>query len=182
LIDFFPRPNSKIVDAQVQNEKLSGVKLGTVSQRGTLKKWLVRRVECIRGEIEVDVKVFPAFNYAQDKHTTEVTDRRGEASEGELRQKVIFKSKDLSLELHATIDCGDDPREACPLLVFSRKDENSPLGEGVTASFKLKEGQAVSFVLRDHESEGDVDHITTPVIDQMQSDTQIYWFNWISQR
>jgi len=61
------------------------------------------------------------------------------------------------------------------------KDENSPLGEGVTASFKLKEGQAVSFVLRDHESEGDVGHVTTPVIDQIQSDTQIYWFNWISQ-
>ncbi|KAF2807860.1 glycosyl hydrolase [Mytilinidion resinicola] len=181
LIDFFPRPNSKILDAQVLNEKLFGARRGGVPQRLMLKKWLVRRVECIRGEIEVDVEVFPAFNYAQDKHTTEVTDQRGETSEGELRQKVIFRSNDLTLELNATIDCGDDPQEGCPLLVFSKKDEKSPLGQGVSASFKLKEGQAVSFVLRDHENDDDIEHITTLLIDQTQSDTQTYWFNWISQ-
>ncbi|KAF2495191.1 hypothetical protein BU16DRAFT_383239 [Lophium mytilinum] len=181
LIDFFPRPNSRILDAQALNEIVSGAKRGVVPQRLMLKKWLCRRVECIRGEVEVDVEVFPAFNYAQDKHTTEVTNQRGETSEGELRQKVIFRSKDLTLELNATVDCGEDPAEGCPLLVFSKKDENSPLGQGVSATFKLKEGQAVSFVLRDHENDDDIEHITTTLIDQTQSDTQTYWFNWISQ-
>jgi hypothetical protein len=33
-----------------------------VTERPDLKKWLVRRVECMRGHIDVNVEVFPAFS------------------------------------------------------------------------------------------------------------------------
>lgn len=86
----------------------------------------------------------------------------------------------MSLELHATIDCGDNDEE-CPNLLFTRDTECSKLGEGIKAQFTLHEGQAVSFVLRDHPpAEPDL-HITTAVLDRVQKDTLKFWFNWISQ-
>lgn len=180
LVDFFPRPNSKIVATQIRNEKVAGAKWNAISERATLKKWLVRRVECIRGAVDVDLEVFPAFNYAQDEHTTEVFSPKGSVK-GECRQRVIFKSKSLALELNATIDC--DPLGESPALHFHKKNEKSPLGEGITTTFHLKEGQAVSFVLRDHTVDGETDHehITTALLDQVQFDTQNFWFNWISK-
>ena len=57
------------------------------------------------------------------------------------------------------------------------------MGEGIATTFHLKEGQAVSFVLRDHTADGETDHehITTALLDQIQFDTQNFWFNWISK-
>jgi len=69
LVDFFPRPNSKIVATQIRNEKVAGAKWNAISERATLKKWLVRRVECIRGAVDVDLEVFPAFS---ELNTSEV--------------------------------------------------------------------------------------------------------------
>ena len=69
LVDFFPRPNSKIVAAQIRNEKVAGAKWNAIPERATLKKWLVRRVECIRGAVDVDLEVFPAFS---EPNTSEV--------------------------------------------------------------------------------------------------------------
>lgn len=183
LVDFFPRPNSKIIAARTQNERVAGAKTNSTLDRATLKKWLVRRVECIRGAVDVDLEVFPAFNYAQDKHTTEIFSPKDSPVKGECPQRVVFKSSSLALELNATIDCGDDPSEECPALFFHKKDEKSSLGEGITTTFHLKEGQAVSFVLRDHaaDEERDHEHITTTLINQVQLDTQNFWFNWISK-
>lgn len=35
---------------------------GNVAERPDLKKWLVRRVECMRGHVDVNVEVLPAFS------------------------------------------------------------------------------------------------------------------------
>lgn len=172
LTDFFPRP--------LKSEKLDPL-LGRAAKqdpRTELKKWLVRRVECVRGNIDVNVEVFPAFNYAQDSHTTEVVPSKG-VSKDESQQIVHFRSEKQSLELVATIDCGDE--SPCPVLAFTKKHiEGCSLGDGVTATINLKEGQSVSFVLRDLE-EHDQESISTPLLDQVQKDTSVYWFNWISK-
>ena len=150
VVDFFPRPNDKSWDAKYHANVVASNHTGSVPERPDLKKWLVRRVECMRGKVDVCVEVFPAFNYAQDKHTTEIADM-GRSAQGRGLQRVIFRSKDLSLELNATIDCGDAPDGVCPRVVFEKSPEPQDLGVGVTANFTLEEGQAVSFILRDAE-------------------------------
>ncbi|KAL1311028.1 hypothetical protein AAFC00_001246 [Neodothiora populina] len=177
LLDFFPRPASP--------EKLSAV-LDKASDKprpvqapsAPLKKWLVRRVECIRGEVELDIEVFPAFNYARDDHTTDIKKRGCE--ERECHESVVFKSKSLSLELYATVDCGEQPDGSCPSMSFQKKTNESYLGEGVTARVSLQEGQAISFVLKDYDDKND-ENITTALVDQVQRDTTTFWFNWISR-
>jgi hypothetical protein len=66
VVDFFPRPNNKAMDAEFHARVLRGKQRGEVlnerDERPDLKKWLVRRVECMRGEIDVDVELFPAFS------------------------------------------------------------------------------------------------------------------------
>jgi GH15 family glucan-1,4-alpha-glucosidase len=66
VVDFFPRPNDKSADAEFHACVLKGKQNGEVlsggMERKDLKKWLVRRVECMRGEVGVDVELFPAFS------------------------------------------------------------------------------------------------------------------------
>ncbi|RDI77488.1 hypothetical protein Vi05172_g12482 [Venturia inaequalis] len=184
LIDFLPRPAKGSATADPKfgpsgtSRELRRLERSTDPE---LKKWLIRRVECIRGEVEIDVEVLPAFNYAQDTHMTKIVSKERKTLQGEHSQHVIFTSKDLSLELSATIDCGDSPEEACPNLNFQQKEKASVLGDSITANFVLKEGQAISFVLRDHTASNEQDPITTSLLDRIQRETQTFWFNWISQ-
>jgi len=140
----------------------------------------VRRVECIRGECAVDVEVFPAFNYAQDSHTTKIVDVK-DSRNGECGQTVQFRSKSLSLQLCATIDCGEFSAAHCPELKWQKfTPSNTTLGEGIRTQVTLKEGQGVSFVLRDLEDDQE-EHITTTSIDTVQKDTSKFWYSFINQ-
>ncbi|KAJ4383546.1 hypothetical protein N0V86_001599 [Didymella sp. IMI 355093] len=173
VVDFLPRPNNKAMDTEYHAKVIASKHNGDIPERSDLKQWLVRRVECMRGEVDVNVEVCPAFNYAQDKHTTEILNY-GEG--GEHDQRVVFKSKDLSLQLNTTIDCGEDDT-ACPRLSFMKTSGNE-LGNAVTTSFRLTEGQAVSFILRDADDH-EPDHIDTNLVDKLQMDTVKYWNRWI---
>lgn len=59
LLDFFPRPSVKTLVSQVGPDGAVKATGRATENRSMLKKWLVRRVECIRGSIDVDVEVFP---------------------------------------------------------------------------------------------------------------------------
>ncbi|KAI8939089.1 hypothetical protein NX059_004928 [Plenodomus lindquistii] len=177
VLDFFPRPNNPTLDAEYHNRVLTSDHTGNVPERPDLKKWLVRRVECIRGSVDVKVAVSPAFNYAQDKHTTEIIDL-DTTEQGHGLQKVTFRSKNLALELNATIDGGDEEDNTCPKVAFEKSVEPQALGEGVTATFRLDEGQAVSFILRDIE-DNSTDIIDTALVNELQMSTHRYWARWI---
>lgn len=185
-----PRPNSKSGDTEYHAQVIASKHTGDVLERPDLKKWLVRRVECMRGEVDVHVEVCPAFSehkspdtiiqadfsidYAQDKHTTEILDSDGQEKH---HHRAVFRSATLSLQLNATIDCGEDGI-GCPRVSFM-KTPGTALGHAVTASFRLVEGQAVSFILRDAD-ETDPDHIDTALVDRLQMDTVKYWNRWIN--
>jgi len=178
VLDFFPRPKKSedlhiVVDNKSKNSHV------VTDPNGVLKKWLVRRVECIRGECEVIVEILPAFHYAQDAHTTEIVDL-SESPDCEVDQVVHFKSKNLSLQLNATVHCGEHVDEHKPKLVWQKMEHRTELGEGVTARLIIKEGQRVSFVLRDLNDEQEK-HITTTMLDGVQKDTSSFWYNWISK-
>ena len=78
---------------------------------------LIRRVVCVRGEMEFRLECEPRFDYGRDHHEVVV------AEEG-----ALFRSPDLSLALGAPI----------PL---------SSSGAGVSATFTLTAGESATFVL-----------------------------------
>jgi hypothetical protein len=119
------------------------------------------------------------IDYAQDKHTTDIQALKN-CKQGQCHQRVVFSSDSLSLELDATIDCGDEEDMPCPRVVFEKSSTPSSLGDGVTASFRLQEGQAISFILRDAEDRSP-DLIDTTMVNELQTSTHEYWYRWISQ-
>jgi hypothetical protein len=118
-------------------------------------------------------------DYAQDKHTTEIVDLSN-CKQGQGHQQIIFGSENLSLELSTTIDRGDEEDRPCPTIVFKKAPTPASLGDGVIATFRLYEGQAVSFVLRDA-SDHSPELIDTALVDELQTSTHEYWVRWISQ-
>ncbi|CAA9957174.1 Glycosyl hydrolase [Pyrenophora teres f. maculata] len=179
VVDFFPRPNDKTYDVSYHANVITSDHTGNIPERPDLHKWLVRRVECMRGTVDVNVEVFPAFNYAQDNHTTEIC-ALDKAAGGSCLQRVTFTSKDLALELNATIDCGEEQENVCPEVVFEKTPQSQGLGDGVTASFTLYEGQAVSFILRDA-ADHSPDIIESAQVNELQLNTQKFWARWIQQ-
>ncbi|KAK5135740.1 hypothetical protein LTR08_004726 [Meristemomyces frigidus] len=179
LTDFFPRPKHLTpLEALDKEHRIENVSASD-GEAGQLRKWLVRRVECVRGHVDVDVKCLPAFNYARDQHAIRISAEH-DHRDGEAGQHVVFRSKQLSLELLAIVGSGNEGEEV-PKVLFEEA-KGSGLGSACTAQFRMIEGQQVSFVLRDGEGEvEDTTHITTALLDRVQQQTRNYWSGWIQQ-
>lgn len=61
VVDFFPRPYNNSADHDYSRNLPDDLKVGK-GPLGGLKKWLIRRVQCMRGEVDVAVEVHPAFS------------------------------------------------------------------------------------------------------------------------
>ncbi|UCC71442.1 MAG: glycoside hydrolase family 15 protein [Gemmatimonadota bacterium] len=83
--------------------------------------WLVRRVQIVRGSMSFCIECNPAFNYARDRHDTDISP-----------QGACFHAPGLSLGLVTDVPLRQD-------------------GTGVTAEFSLEHGQTAVFVLRELE-------------------------------
>ncbi|KAI8302509.1 hypothetical protein K4K59_000497 [Colletotrichum sp. SAR11_240] len=177
LVDFFPRPKTATVLAK--SNRQSAFRETTKIQE-KLKKWLVRRVECIRGRLEMDIELFPAFQYATEPHVTTIvqqTHTRGNPSKA-----VTFHSEHYKLQLDVTVDAeSDDGAAAAPSVTFTKQKRDDMLSEGVVAHIAIEEGQAISLVLRNDIPDHVTEDITTAVLDGQQHDTQSFWYNWISK-
>ena len=127
-----------------------------------------------------DVEIFPAFGYAKDPHTTEILQDCIDACAGQSKM-VTFHSKDVKLQLDVTIDKGDEHDGSCPSVAFKKVKHPKMLGEGLVAKIEIREGQAISFTIRNDIPDHITKDITSAVLDLQQHDTQTYWYNWISK-
>ncbi|KAK4110480.1 glycoside hydrolase family 15 protein [Canariomyces notabilis] len=177
LVDFFPRP--KHAKVLWKGPKQSAYREMTSVQE-ELKRWLVRRVECIRGRLQLDVEIFPAFDYATEPHVTTILQEEG-IPHGPQSKTVTFHSKNVQLQLDVSVDRGEDESNGWPIVRFKKVMRPGMLGEGVVACIDVSEGQAVSFVLRNDVPHHNTENITSAVLDTQQHDTQTYWYNWISK-
>lgn len=181
VVDFFPRPINPIAPEKAGMRRRGHARTTSRPTNDQVKQWLVRRVECIRGTSEVEMQILPAFNYARDAHEVTLITKHGVQVEDGAKtthQVALFTSKDLTLRLEATIDCGDDGLD-CPIVRFS-KIPGAKLGDALISTFRLREGQAVSFVLREHSASSN-QALSTILLDTLQHETQLFWYNWISK-
>ncbi|KGQ08783.1 hypothetical protein BBAD15_g5884 [Beauveria bassiana D1-5] len=176
LIDFFPRPRStKVVSRSTSDQ---GLFREAASVQAELKKWLVRRVECVRGFLTIDVEIFPAFGYGQEIHVTTIhQDAQGPVAD---KSKVAtFHSKDTKLQLDVVAESANGKTR--PNITFTKQQRNGMLGEGLVARVEIRAGEALSFVVR-NDIDNHVDEIvTTELLDMQQHDTQVFWQDFIAQ-
>ncbi|MEM8535079.1 MAG: glycoside hydrolase family 15 protein, partial [Chloroflexota bacterium] len=120
--------------------------------RASGHRQLIRRVSVIRGTMQFEMECHPAFNYARDDHSVEVT------ADG-----VSFHSKDLSLGLATNIPIKQD-------------------GHAARASFTLNEGDTVAFVLREvARGEGCGATLEVNRAEELFRQTVTYWRTWLSK-
>jgi len=114
---------------------------------------VVRHARVFRGSVALRMECRPAFNYARDRHRTEVTP-----------QGARFRSDALGLELAASRRLRQD-------------------GGAVVSEFVLEEGQAATFVLRPCTDGTDevIRPISDAEWLEMAMATADYWRGWISR-
>lgn len=113
---------------------------------------LVRRVSVVRGAMTFRMECYPAFNYAQDDHQTQVT-----------RDGACFFSPGLSLGLATRVPLKRD-------------------GKGVGAEFRLEEGETAVFVLRDVSLESGCGiSLSEQEAMEGFKETVEYWRRWTSK-
>ncbi|TDZ73161.1 Uncharacterized protein CTRI78_v001294 [Colletotrichum trifolii] len=173
VVDFFPRPKTATVISKATRQSAFRE---TIKIQEELKKWLVRRVECIRGRLAMDIELFPAFHYATEPHKTTIIS--GHHTTGTPSRAVTFESEHYKLQLDVTVDAESD---VAPTITFRTERRSGMLGDGVVAHIEIEEGQAVSFVLRNDMPNHVTENISTAVLDGQQHDTQSFWYNWISK-
>ncbi|KAI9673905.1 MAG: hypothetical protein M1817_002111 [Caeruleum heppii] len=171
VIDFFTRPAPpprSLVEADPKVKQRS-------RQSSAVQNWLIRRVQCIRGTEEVDVEVFPAFNYAQSPHETELIQQGGRLS------GVLFKSEKTCLRLDVTIDSEDVDDGQYPELSFRLENRSPLLGKGLRVRACLSEGQRLSLSLREQTGQENIKPLRDSDLDWAQSNTHNYWHHWIAK-
>ncbi len=120
--------------------------------RGNGRHQVVRRVSVVRGSLTFRLNCQPAFNYARDPHTTEVT-----------AVGVCFRSPALSLGMATRV----------PL---------KPDGAGVSADFTLHEGQTAVFVLQEiAQGAGCGITLAEEEAHELFKKTVEYWRRWLSK-
>lgn len=146
ITDYLPRP------------RIDKGPSGSSSATKPLLPWLVRRVDCIRGSLPMQMQCAPAFNYGLSAHATSIVDddtipafrTGGNASQ----KKALFQSDSLALDLRyvsevneASTECDHitAPEITLEILDLSKKGHK---GFAAQSNFTLREGQCVTFVLR----------------------------------
>ncbi|GJN83634.1 glycosyl hydrolase [Purpureocillium lilacinum] len=176
LLDFFPRP--KEAQVATKDYKQSAWR-EAIRVPEELKKWLVRRVECIRGTMTLDIELFPAFGYGLVPHVTTLR-KDTHTMHDHVSKVATFHSAGEKLQLDVALQNGDDKR-SCPRVSFKKTTRPGMQGDGLQATIVINEGESISFVLRNDSNQHVTEHITSSVLDNQQHDTQQYWFNFISQ-
>ncbi|MCZ6550707.1 MAG: glycoside hydrolase family 15 protein [candidate division NC10 bacterium] len=120
--------------------------------KGTGQHQLIRRVSVVRGAMPFRMECYPAFNYARDDHQMQLTP-----------DGACFYSQTLSLGLATRVPLKQD-------------------GKGVSAEFRLEEGQTAVFLLQDIPA-GTGCGISLSEQEAMESfkNTVEYWRRWISK-
>ena len=113
---------------------------------------IIRRVRGINGFVKMRMECFPAFNYARDSHTLQITD-----------EGATFNSKNISMDLDSTL----------PLV---KKDQMAIL------EFTISQDDSEVFILRQTLGGNKEDRqLVVRQVEEDLHDTILYWRTWISR-
>lgn len=126
-----------------------------IKQEGTAthQHHIMRSVHVVRGSMPFEMTCRPAFNYARDPHTVQIS-----------HDGAIFHSHSFSMGLASTVPLEDDGQN------------------GVQAKFVLHEGQWAYFVLESAKDTDIAPQRFSPRHQRaLFKETMLYWQQWLSQ-
>ena len=148
------------------------------------EKWsgstLVRKLECVRGKMSVDIELCPRPDYARDTGSIEGTQVRRE--DGIYHQKIIWvPGEDDRVdpgdvpEFFATY-CTHDKPLSTPPKMFQLATPKGTRMRSCRARFDLEEGQQIYMIMCNRRV---APHLTKELIHNLEDETYKFWSNWI---
>ncbi|CAK41144.1 uncharacterized protein An12g03070 [Aspergillus niger] len=138
---------------------------------------MVRKAECVRGEMEIEIELFPAFNYARDSHVAQQSSASDDAI-----QVYHFQAESQNLVVSVLGDRGDISGDDSDLSIeFELSDRPGHLGPGLVGKVTLKEGQSITMLLHDQESITCNVEDLAPYLQQIERTTGDFWSDWTSK-
>jgi GH15 family glucan-1,4-alpha-glucosidase len=114
---------------------------------------IIRAVRVVRGQLTFELSCRPAFNYARDPHTVQLSERG-----------AVFQHKDLSLGIFSSTPLEEDGHG------------------GVAATFTLQQDQWAYFLLESTgEQASEPPHLSHAQYQKILQDTKHYWRTWLAQ-
>ncbi|KAH8696260.1 putative glycosyl hydrolase [Talaromyces proteolyticus] len=177
LYDFFPVSNVKSPQSDRHLTGYCGCTEpgGNRWKTGARHSGIVRRLECGRGEMELKMELFPAFNYAQDGHTVR-SNLSNETSQNKL-QTVYFDGLQERLQLDIWVDSRREG-PGHPKTVFRLEDRPGFLGPGLVADIHMEEGQDIIFVLHSPEKAIPGSAQIASYLSRLETETFEFWTDW----
>ncbi|PWY69627.1 glycosyl hydrolase [Aspergillus sclerotioniger CBS 115572] len=138
---------------------------------------LVRKAECVRGQMEIEIELFPAFNYARDSHTAYPSFTAGDGL-----QVYHFQAAAQNLQVSILEDKGDLHTDSSDFNIQLELSERAGhLGPGLVGKVTLKEGQSITLLLHDQESITSDVQVLAPYLQQIERITGDFWSDWTSK-
>jgi GH15 family glucan-1,4-alpha-glucosidase len=130
--------------------------------------------------MEMNIEVFPAFNYARDRHKGSWVTLQN--SNGFLKE-YSFESQTQSLRLSiiSSSDVSLEPPDVIPPVDLRLQEQQGSNGPGLHASVKMKEGQSISFVLHDPETILPQEDRLQEYQEKLERETLDFWADWIAR-
>jgi len=123
------------------------------AQEHTKHHRIIRAVRVVRGQLAFELICRPAFNYARDTHTVQLSER-----------EAVFQHQDLSLGLFASTPLEEDGHG------------------GVASTFTLQQDHWAYFLLESTgEQASEPPHLSHAQYQKILLDTKNYWRAWLSQ-
>lgn len=136
---------------------------------------LIRKVACTTGQVDMVVELFPAFNYARDKHTTLCDHEKCTMGPG--LHTITFKSETQQLLVEIHVDSKDEKGYGFPAVDLELQDKPSLNGRGLYAKLRMSMEQSVTFVIHTHDTTiPDTD--IGPYIGRLEQETFDFWTSW----
>ncbi|KAL3456750.1 Six-hairpin glycosidase-like protein [Aspergillus heterothallicus] len=181
LLDYFPVAPKRSGHSGLSDKTLSGYcpcnEPGiSHPESGLQHSALIRKVDCSRGSMDLQVEVFPAFNYAREIHT--VTGGLNDDLSANQLQTLTFESATEKIQLQIIAGSSDPANIGYPSAQFSLEGRDSYQSKGLVATLRLAKGQTVSFVV--HSSQRTMPDEASAVqhLSRMEEETFDYWTNW----
>lgn len=178
MLDFFPVSNKKSVQS---GRVLSGHCPCNETGANRFKSGLrhssvIRKLECSRGNVSLDVELFPAFNYARDPHNARAN-LHNDFSQHRL-QTIHFESESEKLQVDIFGDSKEPDRIGHPNAEMKLEEKQGIQGRGLSARLELSEGQTVTFVIHSPENSMPSEVMVASHLHKMEEETSDYWTNW----
>ncbi|HEY6407233.1 MAG TPA: glycoside hydrolase family 15 protein [Ktedonobacteraceae bacterium] len=114
---------------------------------------IIRAVRVVRGQLTFELTCRPAFNYARDTHTVQLSEHG-----------AIFRSTDVRVGLFSSVPLEEDSHD------------------GVHATFTLQQDHWAYFLLESTgDQERELPHLRHAGYQKILHDTKHYWRTWLSQ-